>query len=97
MTKGALEPAGGSRSRQGERLQLLDGHVAAIGAAGFQQLEHHLPVTLGAQVLEHWRGVRLQAQPLQPVDDHLHGGLGGPFAVRVLDAQKIGSARVACI
>jgi hypothetical protein len=69
-------------------LQLLGGAVAAVRLAGGQQLARHLGVTVDSLRLEHRIAVPVEPEPAQAVDDGVNGGLGGPCAVGVLDAQQ---------
>jgi hypothetical protein len=79
------------------RGQFLDGHPAAIGAAGGQQLLHGLAMAVGLLVLEDDLVVGLQAQPVQALEDRGDGGLGRTLAIGVLDANKELPTRMACI
>ncbi len=81
----------------GHRLQglgLLGREVAAERPAPLDQLVNHRSVDVGAGELEDRRGLKIQAQPRQTVEDHLHRRLRGALAVCVLDAQPEASAAV---
>ena len=54
-----------------------------------------MPVTVGTRELVGGLAVPVELQPLEAVEDGLDGGLGGPLAVGVLDAQDERAAGVA--
>jgi len=59
-----------------------------IGAARCQQRLGHLAVALGARELINGLTVPIQAEPGEPIEDRLDGGLRGALAVGVLDPQQ---------
>jgi hypothetical protein len=56
--------------------------------AGRQHLPRHLGVPRHAGGLEHRRPVRRDAEPFQPLADHLCRRLGAALAVGILDPQQ---------
>ena len=70
------------------RAQLVRRAVAAIRPPGRQQLQRDLRVTRGPRGLEHWRCVRGDAHPGQPVQDALRVFGQAAGTVRVLDADQ---------
>ena len=94
----ALAPGRADGAALGPRLgplglHLLHRHVAAVGAAGGEQLVDHGAVAVSVGVLENRRRVRLQVQPVEPVQDHLHRAGGRTLAICVFDAQEERSRR----
>ena len=75
-------------------LGLFARHEAAIGPALGHQILYRLPVPVGSGELEHRFGIGVEAQPVEAMQDGRYRRLGRAFAVRVLNAQKEGSAAV---
>ncbi len=63
-------------------------HEAGVGAALGDQFGDGLLVALFTGVLENDRVVRLEAQPVQALENGVHGGAGRAFAVGVLDTDQ---------
>ena len=74
--------------------QLVAAEPATVGLAGGQQLHDHGAMAVRARRLEHRLAVERQAQPVQAVKDHLHGGFGRARTIGVFDTQKEATAGV---
>src|SRR5262249_25605363 len=73
--------------RRAHLLELLLGAIAAVGLALAQQPLGDLAVAREALHLAKRPLVPVEPQPPHPVEDRLHGLLGGALEVGVLDAQ----------
>ena len=69
-------------------VQLLLRAVAAIGAALLQHGQRHLSVASLARSLKNRRRVRVEAEPVETVDDDLGRRVGAAGAVGIFDPQQ---------
>ena len=69
-------------------LELLRAGVAAVGAAGSEQLIGDLAMALGALKLADRLAVPVEPEPFEPVENRVDRRLRRAFAVGVLDAQQ---------
>src|SRR4029077_9135226 len=75
-------------------LPLSHAGVTAVGAARSKQLLGHLAMTLRALKLADRLAVPIETEPLEPVENRVHRGVGRTFAIGVLDAQQELAVRV---
>ncbi len=69
-------------------LELVGARITAIGVAGRQELLDHLAVPRRAGELIDDLAVPADAEPVEPVEDGVDGGLRRALAVGVLDPQQ---------
>ena len=74
--------------------KFLGGDRAAIGRAALHQLVGDLRVPIGALALVDRRLVAGEAEPVQAVEQGIHGRLGRALAIGVLDPQQELAAHV---
>ena len=67
---------------------LFDGHVTAIGMASRDKCVHCGAMGVSPGMLIDGRRIGIEAEPREPIQNHLYGALGRPLTVRVFDAQK---------
>ena len=76
------------------RHELLRGAVALVGKAAVEEVMRQPDVLVAARGLDDHVFVVMDAQPFEPLDDGMHGLLGGALEVGVFDAEQEFAARV---